>query len=36
MVSPHAVAGMVAFLLSPMGENLPGQSLGVDGNVETL
>ena len=36
MVSPHDVAAMVAFLLSPMGENLSGQSLGVDGNVETL
>ena len=36
MVTPHDVAGMVTFLLSPMGENLSGQSLGVDGNVETL
>jgi NAD(P)-dependent dehydrogenase (short-subunit alcohol dehydrogenase family) len=36
MVSPHDVAAMVAFLLSPTGENLSGQSLGVDGNVETL
>ena len=36
MVSPHDVAAMVAFLLSPMGENISGQSLGVDGNVETL
>ena len=36
MVSPHDVAAMVVFLLSPMGENLSGQSLGVDGNVETL
>lgn len=36
MVSPHDVAAMVAFLLSPMGENLSGQSLGVDGNVEAL
>jgi NAD(P)-dependent dehydrogenase (short-subunit alcohol dehydrogenase family) len=36
MVSPHDVAAMVAFLLSSMGENLSGQSLGVDGNVETL
>ncbi len=36
MVSPHDVAAMVTFLLSPMGENLSGQSLGVDGNVETL
>lgn len=36
MVSPHDVAAMTLFLLSPMGENLSGQSLGVDGNVETL
>src|SRR3954453_5046588 len=36
MVSPHDVAAMVTFLLSPMGENISGQSLGVDGNVETL
>jgi NAD(P)-dependent dehydrogenase (short-subunit alcohol dehydrogenase family) len=36
MVSPHDVAAMVLFLLSPMGDNLSGQSLGIDGNVETL
>jgi NAD(P)-dependent dehydrogenase (short-subunit alcohol dehydrogenase family) len=36
MVSPHDVAAMVTFLVSPAGENLSGQSLGVDGNVETL
>ncbi len=36
MVTPHDVAAMVLFLASPMGENLSGQSLGVDGNVETL
>ncbi|HVI87647.1 MAG TPA: SDR family oxidoreductase [Dongiaceae bacterium] len=36
MVSPHDVAAMALFLLSPMGENLSGQSIGVDGNVETL
>jgi len=36
MVSPHDVAAMVLFLLSPMGDNLSGQSLGVDGNMETL
>jgi NAD(P)-dependent dehydrogenase (short-subunit alcohol dehydrogenase family) len=36
MVTPHDVAAMVVFLLSPMGDNLSGQSLGVDGNVETL
>ena len=36
MVSPDDVAGMVLFLLSPLGQNISGQSLGVDGNVETL
>jgi NAD(P)-dependent dehydrogenase (short-subunit alcohol dehydrogenase family) len=36
MVTPHDVAAMVLFLLSPMGENISGQSLSVDGNVETL
>lgn len=36
MVSPHDVAAMVAFLLSDAGANISGQSLGVDGNVETL
>jgi NAD(P)-dependent dehydrogenase (short-subunit alcohol dehydrogenase family) len=36
MVSPYDVAAMVLFLLSPLGENISGQSLGVDGNVETL
>ena len=36
MVSPHDVAAMVLFLLSPLGQNISGQSLGVDGNVETL
>ena len=36
MMSPHDVAAMVAFLLSSMGENLSGQSLGIDGNVESL
>ena len=36
MVSPHDVAAMVAFLLSDAGKNISGQSLGVDGNVETL
>jgi NAD(P)-dependent dehydrogenase (short-subunit alcohol dehydrogenase family) len=36
MVTAHDVAAMVTFLASPMGENLSGQSLGVDGNVETL
>ena len=36
MVSPHDVAAMVAFLLSAAGAKISGQSLGVDGNVETL
>jgi NAD(P)-dependent dehydrogenase (short-subunit alcohol dehydrogenase family) len=36
IVAPRDVAAMVAFLLSPIGENLSGQSLGRDGNVETL
>jgi NAD(P)-dependent dehydrogenase (short-subunit alcohol dehydrogenase family) len=36
MVTAYDVAAMVAFLVSPMGENLSGQSLGVDANVETL
>ncbi len=36
MVSPYDVASMVAFLLSDAGINISGQSLGVDGNVETL
>jgi len=36
MTSPYDVATMVAFLLSDAGVNISGQSLGVDGNVETL
>jgi NAD(P)-dependent dehydrogenase (short-subunit alcohol dehydrogenase family) len=36
MVSPDDVAAMIAFLLSDAGANISGQSLGVDGNVETL
>ena len=35
MVSPHDVAAMVLFLLSPMGDNLSGQSIGVCGNFES-
>lgn len=35
-VSPYDIASMVAFLLSDAGINVSGQSLGVDGNVETL
>ena len=36
MTSPKDVATTVAFLVSDLGFNLSGQSLGVDGNVETL
>jgi NAD(P)-dependent dehydrogenase (short-subunit alcohol dehydrogenase family) len=36
MTGPEDVAGMVLFLLSPLGVNVSGQSLGVDGNVESL
>ena len=36
MVSAHDVAGTVLFLLSNAGRHISGQSLGVDGNVETL
>ena len=36
MVSPQDVAAMVAFLLSDAGANISGQSIGVDGNVESL
>ncbi len=34
--SPHDVAAMIAFLLSDAAINISGQSIGVDGNVETL
>ena len=36
MVSLDDVAATVAFLISDAGANLSGQSLAVDGNVETL
>lgn len=36
MVDARDVAATVAFLLSDAGKNLSGQSLAVDGNVETL
>ena len=36
MVSQQDVANMVLFLLSPAGQNISGQSLGVCGNVEAL
>ena len=36
MVTPDDVAATVAFLISDIGGNLSGQSMAVDGNVETL
>ncbi len=36
MVSASDIAATIAYLLSPAGRNVSGQSLGVDGNVETL
>lgn len=36
MVTADDVAATVAYLLSPAGRNISGQSLGVDGNVESL
>jgi NAD(P)-dependent dehydrogenase (short-subunit alcohol dehydrogenase family) len=36
MVTPVDIAETVMFLLSPAGANVSGQSIGVDGNVETL
>jgi NAD(P)-dependent dehydrogenase (short-subunit alcohol dehydrogenase family) len=36
MVTASDVAVTIAYLLSPAGRNISGQSLGVDGNVETL
>jgi NAD(P)-dependent dehydrogenase (short-subunit alcohol dehydrogenase family) len=36
MVSAGDVAGAIAWLLSPDGRNISGQSIAVDGNVETL
>lgn len=36
MVTPHDIAATVAFLLSRAGANVSGQSIAVDGNVETL
>lgn len=36
MTDPEDVAAMVVFLVSPAGRNISGQSLGVDGNVESL
>jgi NAD(P)-dependent dehydrogenase (short-subunit alcohol dehydrogenase family) len=36
MVTPEDVATSVAYLLSPAGRNVSGQSLSVDGNVEAI
>ena len=36
MTDPEDVAGVVLFLLSTAGRNISGQSLGIDGNVESL
>ena len=36
LTSAQDVAAMVLFLVSPLGRNVSGQSLGVCGNVETL
>ena len=36
MTGPEDVAATILFLLSPAGANISGQSLGVDGNVESL
>lgn len=36
MTDPEDVGAMVAFLVSPAGRNLSGQSFPVDGNVESL
>lgn len=36
MTGAEDVAAMVVFLVSPAGKNISGQSLGVDGNVESL
>jgi NAD(P)-dependent dehydrogenase (short-subunit alcohol dehydrogenase family) len=36
MVTAEDVAHTVLFLVSPLGRNASGQSLGVCGNVETL
>ena len=36
MTDPEDVASMVVFLVSKAGRNLSGQSLGIDGNLESL
>ena len=35
-VTASDVAATIAYLLSPAGRNVSGQSIGVDANVETL
>jgi NAD(P)-dependent dehydrogenase (short-subunit alcohol dehydrogenase family) len=36
MVTVHDVAAMALFLASPAGQNISGQAISVDGNVEYL
>ena len=36
MVTQQDIAAMVAFLLSDAGANISGQSISIDGNLETL
>jgi enoyl-[acyl-carrier-protein] reductase (NADH) len=36
MVTPEDIAASVAYLLSPAGRNVSGQSLSVDANVEAI
>lgn len=36
MVTPEDVAATIAYLLSPAGRNISGQSISVDGNVEQI
>lgn len=35
MVEPAEIAGMVAFVASPLGRHISGQSIGICGNMET-
>jgi enoyl-[acyl-carrier-protein] reductase (NADH) len=36
MVTVEDIAASVAYLLSPPGRNVSGQSLGIDANVEAI
>ena len=36
VMTTHELAATVAYLPSPAGRNISGQSIGVDGNVEAL